>query len=402
MRTGLYSKNQFLLDAIQSLISGSRIFTGNQPDDLSIGCSINSGNRVLILGTGFGAAIRSTLAGIPNAKITVVDYDKNVIESCSSLYKHLFPTLDPVTYVYGDASKIDSLVNSTFDLIYVDLYSDTHCPDFVLEEPFWNIIRLRLAEKGSIVANTWGLPTHLFPYDANTPQARMIQLLARCFKNLYAFPFRRNITLVASQTDIQVKEIRTDYQLHELDRAYFDFFPLRWMTSHKISTDSIDDKCFNILDTAHREMDEEMRRRSTDWISFLNVGMKEFGYPSITSNMLKEITCDSICAQNITEWLLDKGSYEASFIPNLVCSYAFTDSRGLEWYPKWIFRNYNRLVEKDKFWFFNIAMVQLLSIVNNPYTNRDGTSRNEIERDTVQLVQELKSRYILNVKRTTT
>lgn len=384
---GLYSKNHFLLDSIQSLISGSRIFTGNQPDEFAIGSTVTPGNRVLLLGLGFGATIRPLIASIPQAEITVVDNDPNIIKACSSLFSHLFPSINQVNYLYGDASKIKEFVTTSFDLICVDLFTDTHYPAFVLETSFWESIRSLLTSKGSIVVNTWGLPTHLSPFDGYTPQTRIIQLVHNCFKNTYSFPFRRNLTIVGSQSEPNINDNLSNYKLHDLDRVYLDMFSLRWRIPHQIDKYSVyTDQNYIEIKTSHSQMDEEMINRLNKWIYTINLGLNDLGYLPVNSQTLKEIIYDPKRAQAITEWLLNEGSYEAAFIPNFIGSYAFTNPKGLEWYPKWIIENSDKLFQRDKFWFVNIALVQLLSLMNNPFATFD-----EFTNDIIQMTRKLKS-----------
>jgi hypothetical protein len=383
-KSGLYSDNDFLLDSIQSLISGKRLFTGNQPDDFALGGILATGNKVLILGLGFGTSLRPLIASIPDIELTALDNDPNVINSCSSLLKHLFPTLPPVNYVIGDAREFNNYVSTSFDVICVDLFAETVCPEFVLQKPFWELIQSSLSPNGITIVNTWGLPSHLNPFDANTQQSHVIQRMVETFENVYTLPYRRNITLIGCQKIPKPKKLTIDYELRELDSIFFDLLPKRWSLAQKLETSMQSLDIYNIK-TTRTEIDIEMNRRTKKWMISINEVLSESGYPEVNSNNLKNLTFDKERASVLTYWLLDKGSYEASFIPNFVGAYAFTHPGGLEWYPEWLDETCDELIKKDEFWFVNIAFWQLLSITTNPFAHLD-----HLTNDVNKIIEKLK------------
>ena len=153
-KSSLYSSKDFLLNSIESLVSGDRIFVGNQPDDFGIGGSITSGNKVLILGLGFGGSIRPLIAGIENISITAIDSDSNIINACSAIMNSFFPSLNQIHYIHGDASNFTHYINDSFDLICIDVYTEEGYPRFIFNDEFWDNLSSSLTKDGSVIINS--------------------------------------------------------------------------------------------------------------------------------------------------------------------------------------------------------------------------------------------------------
>lgn len=367
-KEGLYSDNHFFMDSIQSLISGDRIFTGNQPDEFGISGIVNPGDKVLLLGLGFGASLRPLIAGVKDIKLTAIDNDPSSIAVCSSLINNLFPAVknSNINYILGDAFEFTRYAPELFDVICIDIYTAIECPQQKLESIFWEELSESLTQDGVIVVNTWGLPMHLRPLDSNTHQSKIIELIEGVFRFVTYLPSRRNITILASNTPQSIKQSEVNYEMNEVDQMYFNLFPRRLNTLHnKIPHNS--EKSKQEILYLHKEVDKEMSIRNQDFIK----DIKNYGFTNITSQNISSYIYNAEKAKNITDILLQEGSYRASFIPNFVSAYAFNGSSGLEWYAEWIINDAAKLIERDEYWFINFGLWQLVTMLANPYAKLD-------------------------------
>ncbi|NBL65211.1 methyltransferase domain-containing protein [Flavobacterium sp. NST-5] len=110
-------------------------------------------NHILVLGVAGGSVIKTLVEEIQvSAKITGVEIDKEVIE-IANLYFNLnkIPNLE---IVIEDAFEFTLKTKTKYDLIIVDVFCDTHMPNFLFEDFFRERICFLLQPKGNILFNT--------------------------------------------------------------------------------------------------------------------------------------------------------------------------------------------------------------------------------------------------------
>ncbi len=371
---GVYGKKHLMLISMESVLANDRIFVGNQPDDFALAGFLAPGNRVLMLGLGYGGAIRSLIAGVRDIELHIVDYDASIIKSCSSLFADVFPEIsNAINYVHGDASCFDELIQGKFDAICIDTYTDEGYPDFLFSDDFWEKVKHRLTSNGVAIINSMGLPTHLHPLQGDTPQARLVNQLKVHMNHVYSLPYRRSLTLVCSNDTPQLRSIKPQYPLKKFDELIFNLFPLRWTLATKSNMDMKPSKYTNYVSGIRTDIDQEMNARWSTFIQLLSKGLVACGFEKIQATDLKSVLYDQVRGSLLTEWLLRNGHVaEAAFIPNFMGTLAYTeDSPHMRWYYKWILNSELKFRSLHEEWYINTALWQGLASITNVFAHNE-------------------------------
>lgn len=366
----LYSKNSLLLQTIESLITHDRIFVGNQTDDFSIAGVLKGSNRVLLLGLGYGGAIRPILAGNNNIQITAVDMNPKSLNACSLILEEFFPNITKqLNYVLDDADNfLRNYTGLSFDTVCIDLYTDTGYPSIVFNGEFWSNIKKILSENGTVLFNSWGLPQQLEPLKINTAQTAIANIMINNFPYLSYLPHRRNITFIANFTEnIEIKNNICVDNLIGLDRVLMKFLPLRVKYVERLSGENIDysNKKTDILTL--EEFDQVMNKQWLLLIQNCNKALEDKGCKKIKSMI--ELLENPEIAKLMTIQLLESRAPESATLPVLLGAYAFDNPEGLDWYFQWLLEECDILFGLNPEWFINTAFWQLLSISVNPFAN---------------------------------
>lgn len=112
--------------------------------------------NVLLLGLGGGTVVHILKKRWPDAHITGVELDPNILTVARTYFG--LDQVTNLTTVTGDAQTIimkdkDKVTKVNYDLIIVDLYLGEDWPDFVFEEAFLVKLKSLLEKKGVLVAN---------------------------------------------------------------------------------------------------------------------------------------------------------------------------------------------------------------------------------------------------------
>ena len=109
--------------------------------------------EILMLGLGGGQGVRIFQEHFPNSNITVIEYDRTMIEIALEL--HQFNQTLPVKIIEGDAQlKIDTLPSS-YDFVIMDLFTPDAPSNLGGDEHFLNQIKRVLTEEGIMIANVY-------------------------------------------------------------------------------------------------------------------------------------------------------------------------------------------------------------------------------------------------------
>ncbi|MFS0593219.1 hypothetical protein AB1L05_16680 [Cytobacillus horneckiae] len=382
-KTGLYSSRELLLNSIESLISSDRIFVGNQPDDFGIGGVISSGNKVLMLGLGFGGSIRPLISTIEDVQITAIDSDLNILNACSAIMNSYFPLLKNIKYIHGDATNFENYTLEKFDLICIDIYTEKGYPDFIFNDNFWSKVSESLTKDGKVIVNSWGLPYHLNPLFGNSPQKGIANMLIKNYKSVYSLPYRRNITFICSNSLIEAKRINSMYELNVIDKLHLDLFLYRFTHSEKINFSS-ENEDVSILKNRD-DIDNEMGIRWPSLISNINKHLEGNDLEKIDNKSLKELVYDEDRATKVIISQLKNNDIEASFFPISIGALAFSESNKIDWFSRWLAENSKLLYEINPQWLINHALWQVLSIAANPFCDF-----NNIEEEIKQIIKDIK------------
>ncbi|MGE7925939.1 spermidine synthase [Viridibacillus arvi] len=364
-KLNLYSKKRLFFHTNESLLVNDRVFTGNQIDDFAI-AGLQCPNQILLLGVGYGGAIKGIIASNPDAHVTAVDINAVSLQTCENLYAEFFPELlSQISFIHDDASHfIQNIEKNSFDAICIDLYHPNGYAEVILEEVFWENMNSSLSMDGIILANSWGLPSQLDPLTYSTAQTKMLKLMSRFFPNIKALPSRRNITFLASKADLRIKYPELSGDLKSLDQIGLKLLFFKAYISKNIDVSQIIDIEDNILYTIE-DLDNLMYQ---EWGKLLNeinhIRIKAHLNPLSQVNDLLDYPDE---AQRFTEAALMHRPIIATTIPTLAGGMAFVGNKKLDWYIKWLVEEKSRLMMIDLEWFVNIACWQAYQIATNPY-----------------------------------
>ncbi len=126
---------------------------------------------VLLLGVGMGGTFRVILRRWPNARITGVDWEPDLLD----LGRRLGVSQDNprVTFVSGDAAAVVPGLQGPFDLICVDLFNNTErgveIADAVRAPALQDACQRLLAPGGTVALNHFRSPDAAAGWDARFP-----------------------------------------------------------------------------------------------------------------------------------------------------------------------------------------------------------------------------------------
>lgn len=110
-------------------------------------------NHILVLGVAGGSVIKTLSDEIQvSGKITGVEIDKDVIEIANRYFN--LDEIPNLEIVIDDAFEFALRTKKKYDLIIIDVFCDTHMPNFLFEDFFRERICFLLQPKGYILFNT--------------------------------------------------------------------------------------------------------------------------------------------------------------------------------------------------------------------------------------------------------
>lgn len=113
---------------------------------------IEKPQKVLILGLGGGALIHSIHAHYPGVHITAVEISEEVILLAHDFF-YLPNQSELCSIIHADAYRYLLETTGSFDLVFVDMYSDNKLPDGYFKEDFHQSISQQLSAKGVAIYN---------------------------------------------------------------------------------------------------------------------------------------------------------------------------------------------------------------------------------------------------------
>ncbi|RAS58117.1 hypothetical protein C8D87_11872 [Lentzea atacamensis] len=370
----MYDDNAQLVDNTNSLLSGDRVFAGNQPDDFALASALHSQPRVCQLGLGSGGSLRPMVAMNEAVRVTAVEYDESTLSHCVEHFGRHFPKIAFDT-VLADAQKFVENAHGRFDVYCVDLYEEDVYPGFVLDRSFWRNLSGLVGTDGFVVVNCWGLPLNLDAWSGRSPQHWIGWLLRQEFAFSKVLWSRRNATIVVGNKPLP-SSLGLDGahgELRKSDRAIQHVLPLRWGLTGALPDDlePLPEQPVR-FDAAF--LNDEMVRR---WPAFM-MTMAEFS-PLATEGMPRILT-DMSATDELVTALLAENRPEAVYLPGIAASTHFEGKDFMSrWYGDWLVSNWDRLVGTNPEWAISVALWQALCIVACPLVAKPAWSDEVLE-----------------------
>jgi spermidine synthase len=149
-------------------------------------------NNCLILGLGGGTLVELVKNSWPEAKITGIDIDPEIIELGK---KYLGLDNSDVHVIIGDVIKIPNLPNfpnKKFDLIIVDLYNGDQFPKKFEDEKFLKLMHKLISKKGILIFN------RLYYKEKKIEAEKFGETLKKVFINVEVFRPQINMIFLCS------------------------------------------------------------------------------------------------------------------------------------------------------------------------------------------------------------
>ncbi|WP_277964369.1 spermine/spermidine synthase domain-containing protein [Pseudomonas sp. RIT-To-2] len=206
-----------------------KVFCGDYYDDM--GCIGYLGDQakdqisVLMLGLSDGLALAPIASSTRVTRIVSVDLDETAsvrsMQNRKRIGSHIY-----FESVVADAETYVAITTHKYDVIVVDLYTDTGYAPIMLDHNFHLSLKRCLNPLGHLVFNSFGVPMNLDPFTGPSPQAWMAQRLREIWGQVYYLPHRRNATFIIGLTSILGAKECTSH-LCDSDRVFKDLMLLR-------------------------------------------------------------------------------------------------------------------------------------------------------------------------------
>jgi spermidine synthase len=142
-------------EALQSVIdieNPHRLALKNLEHLMAVLLFIPHPERILMLGTAAGSLLHFLRYHYPDAEITAVDIDVELIEQLLEM-EILPPAQAGLKYVYDDAAHFIRHCEQNYDLILIDVFNGAQSPAWLLEKNATNNLFRLLTERGALAYN---------------------------------------------------------------------------------------------------------------------------------------------------------------------------------------------------------------------------------------------------------
>ncbi|RTE66618.1 hypothetical protein EH243_05920 [Amphritea opalescens] len=109
--------------------------------------------QALMLGLGGGSLVHALLSYSANLEITVAELRQQVLNTATEYFQ--LPDTPRLTITISDAMEYLCQQNSTYDLIFTDLFSDTGMQHQQLQKEYLEQCYRLLSDQGVLVLNLW-------------------------------------------------------------------------------------------------------------------------------------------------------------------------------------------------------------------------------------------------------
>lgn len=353
-------ENSFRKDTI---LNPQSIFTGNYWDEFAFASILTPyGGDVLLLGLALGGGIRPILSESKEICIFAVDICAESVFKCEELYAQSFPLINFHSIV-EDALSFLATNNKKFNTIFSDLYtSEGHLKEQFLESNLKNI-KKNLVDQGVACWNIFGLGNHLNPFIKNSPLNYALSKIQDEFNFVYVVPHRRNATIIASDSEIQIGVPLKNVLLTKIDQLVLD--------SSYIKLTNVEHSKLDTCVTAELSFDDIYRNQSYAWskfVQYVNSNSHETMLPLFMDHITfaKFIAHDENARPFISNLILGD-ELIALFLPTFLTAYAIEIDLDLSWFIDLISKHYVDLIKNNKKLFYLYYMPCVTSLLaSNP------------------------------------
>ncbi|HEV8666509.1 MAG TPA: fused MFS/spermidine synthase [Candidatus Paceibacterota bacterium] len=109
--------------------------------------------NVLMLGLAGGGALQAVEDAYPGTPVTVIEIDPVMVDIAKELHKDTDKTYRFPTVLVGDAKEVLEKMQSTYDVILIDIFNGIKPSPLVDDDYFWSLVSARLTPGGVAVLN---------------------------------------------------------------------------------------------------------------------------------------------------------------------------------------------------------------------------------------------------------
>ncbi|EPA96382.1 hypothetical protein F6476_30585 [Pseudomonas umsongensis] len=322
-----------------------QIFCGQYYDDL--GCTGFLGDpskdriSVLMLGLSDGVALAPIGASTRVASLLAVDMDETALVRSLDNRNRLAAHID-FESVVADAANFLVVTSDRYDVIIVDLYTQSGYASIVFDHGFHQLLKCRLQPLGHVVFNGFGVPMNLDPFNGPTPQAWLAHCLNDSWGDIHYLPHRRNATFVIGPPPAtKLDTIPSAEFLCPSDRLFMDIMSLRlrYLTPAVIRHASLVPPALDFVG-----IDLEVRKRWMESLPALSALLPASLKLSAPSD-LRELLDDPDACQALQERLFKEKSPLRITLALLIAGEVNFSDRDVSWLPDWVVATIENSVE---------------------------------------------------------
>ncbi|WP_338919734.1 hypothetical protein V0M98_20790 [Pseudomonas silesiensis] len=313
-----------------------RIFCGQYYDDMGcigfLGDPSKDRISVLMLGLSDGVALAPIGASTRVASLVAVDLDETALLRSLENRSRLAANID-FDSVVADAAHFLVVTPDRYDVIIVDLYTQSGYAQIVFDHGFHQLLKSRLNPLGHVVFNGFGVPMNLDPFNGPTPQAWFAHCLNDSWGDIHYLPHRRNATFIVGPPPSTILNTAPDVEfLCASDRLFMDIMSLRlrYLIPTNIRHAPLVPPALDFVG-----IDLEVQKRWTDSLPALSALLPT----KLKLNEPKDLRVlldDSDACLALQEKLVkDKSSLRTTLALLIAGEVNFSD-RDVSWLPNWV------------------------------------------------------------------
>lgn len=302
-----------------SHLSFEKVFTGTYWDEFALGAQLHPSTtlKILFLGMADGAGLRPIFASGKKIDLTAIDLNADSLNTAKKLYADNFPNLKFNTFA-SDAAQFLEQSKESYDLIYVDLYTDTRYADVNFSKEFYRLLRAHLKSDAILLQNAFALPMHLGALDNHGPQREVLLQHLETFKHTYVVPYRRNLTLISMQEIPTKIHTALASDLIFEDRLVLESLRPRLLNMRKLTLSHLGEKSSATnLDITYNEMGTAMLKAWSDFLVKLKSLDPQFSHLHTTRDISDLLNNPDLAYKAMIALLFAGYVDEASALPAL-------------------------------------------------------------------------------------
>ncbi|OOG88760.1 hypothetical protein B0E42_03695 [Pseudomonas sp. A25(2017)] len=322
-----------------------QIFCGQYYDDM--GCTGFLGDpskdriSVLMLGLSDGVALAPIAASTRVASLLAVDLDETSLVRSLDNRNRLSTHID-FDSVVADAAHFLVVTPDRYDVIIVDLYTQSGYAPIVFDHGFHQLLKSRLNPLGHVVFNGFGVPMNLDPFNGPTPQAWLAHCLNDSWGDIHHLPHRRNATfIIGPPPSTTPRTAPTAEVLCASDRLFMDIMSLRlrYLTPTVIRHAPIAPPALDFVG-----IDLEVQKRWMDSLPALSA-LLPASLKLSKPNDLRVLLDNPDACQALQERLLKDNSSLRTTLALLIAGEVNFSDRDMSWLPDWVVATLENSVE---------------------------------------------------------